>query len=125
MFVVGSVLRRTIAIAAAVVSTFAVPAPTLGAPHTVRATDTNTWSPSFLVIARRDKVVWTNPTDVDHTLKSYGGRWTKRGRLRPGEQTSARFRRPGTYKFRCSIHSKLKRGGRCRGMCGKIEVARG
>ena len=81
------------------------------------------WRPDVRHLSRGDRVVWTNPTGRTHTVTAYGGNWNKNSRIAPGERTRARFRRTGTYKFRCMTegHSALN-NGRCVGMCGKVRV---
>jgi plastocyanin len=88
------------------------------------------WEPTVRRIAKRDRIVWKNPTGTSHTVTAYGGRWSKNTLLSPGEKTAKRFRRPGVYKFRCTInagtpaaHSTLQ-GGQCSGMCGRVRVRR-
>lgn len=81
------------------------------------------WDPARRSIGKGDRIVWTNPTGVNHTVSAYRGKWRKNTQIRPGEKTRKRFRKRGTYKFRCLVrgHSTLS-NGRCRGMCGKIRV---
>lgn len=61
-----------------------------------------------------------------HTVTGYGGwHYSKRiddstGGTRP-QQVSFRFREPGTYQFRCTIHSQIA-GGFCTYMCGTVVV---
>ena len=81
------------------------------------------WMPSGRTIARGDRIVWRNPTTCDHTVTAYGGNWSKSTALPPGGSTAKRFRRTGTFKFRCLTrgHSVLENGV-CTGMCGRIRV---
>ncbi|MDQ3940571.1 MAG: hypothetical protein M3238_04380 [Actinomycetota bacterium] len=81
------------------------------------------WRPRERTIGRGDRIVWTNPTSRNHTVTAYGGNWSKNTTLGSGERTAKRFRRRGTFRFRCVIegHSALE-GGRCFGMCGKVVV---
>nr|MBA2599946.1 hypothetical protein [Actinomycetota bacterium] len=44
--------------------------------------------------------------------------------LGSGERTAKRFRRAGTYRYRCARHSSIVDGA-CRGMCGIVHVSRG
>jgi plastocyanin len=90
-----------------------------GAPGSFR------WEPSVRRIFRGDRIVWRNPTGVQHTVTAYRGRWSKNTLIGPGERTAKRFRRAGRYKFRCTIagHSSLQ-DGRCSGMCGTVRVRR-
>lgn len=81
------------------------------------------WNPSFRHINKGDKIVWKNPTSFTHTVKAYKGDWSKNVTIRPGERTSFRFRKRGTFKYRCTQtnHSSLT-SGECNGMCGEIHV---
>ena len=98
-------------------------APALGAPVRVRATSNNTWSPFRQNSVPGQRVVWTNPTGVNHTVTAYGGNWRKNVTIAPGERTRKVFRSTGRFKYRCKIHSHLA-GSECHGMCGVIRVAR-
>jgi plastocyanin len=81
------------------------------------------WRPATRHAAKGDRVVWRNPTDRTHTVTAYSNNWSKNTQVGSGERTSKKFRRTGTYKYRCMVlgHSSLK-NGRCTGMCGKIVV---
>jgi plastocyanin len=79
------------------------------------------WDPKRSRVAQDTKVIWQNPTGIDHTVTSYGHGWTKDTPLSPGDSTSFTFRHRGTFKFRCMIHSTLLNGV-CSGMCGKVIV---
>ena len=83
------------------------------------------WEPATRRITKGDKIVWKNPADCQHTVTSYSGGWSKNTTLSSGESTSKRFRKAGTFKFRCKItgHSALD-GGKCTGMCGRVRVTR-
>jgi plastocyanin len=90
----------------------------------VKATANDRWNPDFRHITPGDRIIWKNPARHDelHDLKSYGGNWNKDETLSPGESTRKRFRRTGTFKYRCVIHSNMSQG-QCSGMCGVIHVA--
>ena len=81
------------------------------------------WDPSTRSINRGDTIVWTNPTGKNHTVSAYGGNWSKSDTIEPGERTNKRFRKRGTFRYRCLVrgHSTLD-NGRCVGMCGRIVV---
>ena len=81
------------------------------------------WKPLARTIAKGDRIVWTNPTDRTHTVTAYSGPWDKNTSVPSGDRTAKRFRKAGTYKFRCTVtgHSSLD-GGKCHGMCGKVVV---
>lgn len=81
------------------------------------------WEPASVSIAKGDTIVWANPTGKNHTVSSYGGNWSKSTQIGPGENTKKRFKKGGTFKFRCLVrgHSTLS-DGRCIGMCGQVVV---
>jgi plastocyanin len=81
------------------------------------------WQPKIRHAAKGDRVVWRNPTGKAHTVTAYGKKWRKNSTVRPGGRTRFKFRRKGTFKYRCMTrgHSSLN-NGRCVGMCGKIRV---
>ena len=113
--------RRVAVIAVALGAVAAMPATSQGGTFTVKATGSKTWNPASLSVSKGSRVVWKNPDDADHTVTAYGRGWSKNVRLDQGESTSFRFRRSRTYKYRCTLHSKLE-NGRCDGMCGKVRV---
>lgn len=81
------------------------------------------WEPSSRSIAKGDTIVWSNPTGKNHTVSAYGGNWSKNTQIGPGENTKKRFKKGGTFKFRCLVrgHSTLS-DGECIGMCGQVVV---
>lgn len=96
-------------------------APSLAGSVRVKATGSDRWNPAAKTVAKGSKVVWKNPTDDDHNVKAYQGPWSKASSLPEGGSTSFKFRKAGTHKYRCTLHSSLK-DGKCEGMCGKIVV---
>ena len=98
-----------------------VPSASLGASFSVRATDNDTWKPAVREIHKGDKVIWRNPSDGAHNVTAYGANWDKSSVLAPGDTTSKRFRKRGTYKYYCTFHGDVD-NGQCDGMCGKIRV---
>ena len=81
------------------------------------------WDPASRSIGKGDRIVWTNPTGKNHTVTAYGGNWSKSTQISPGEKTRKRFRKRGTFRFRCLVsgHSTIN-DGRCVGMCGQVVV---
>lgn len=79
--------------------------------HRVRMIDGNAFRPDRITIARGDRVRWVNRDNVTHTTTSDDGLWN--ASVLPGERFSRRFRRAGTFDYRCTIHS---------GMTGRIVV---
>lgn len=103
------------------VGQLAAPAPVFGGAAAVKATDNDSWSPASKSVGKGTKVVWKNPSGDDHNVVSYSGAWSKSSSLPEGGKTSFKFGKKGTFKYRCSIHSKME-GAKCDGMCGKIVV---
>jgi len=89
----------------------------------VRATSSNTWKPKHTYIGKGDRVVWRNPTSRKHNIRAYGGNWSFSRTVPSGERRAKRFRKTGTFRYRCSLHSTLS-SGRCSGMCGVVHVFR-
>lgn len=114
-------LRMVLALAAALSLTLLM-APSQAARTRIKATDSRTWSPDFKHVLPGTKVIWKNPTSVQHTVTAYGGGWSKNTTLAAGTRTSKVFRNEGTFRYRCSIHSTLV-NGECDGMCGVVHVA--
>ena len=119
-------MRRVIVMAVALVALVALAGPSPADTFRVRASGTPgafKWDPSFKHIHKGDRIVWKNPTSYTHTVKAYKGPWRKSTTIRPGEKTSKKFRKRGTYKYRCTQpqHSSIT-NGECNGMCGEIHV---
>ena len=123
-------LRRfALAALVAVIALGLLPASSPGATFRVRAAGSPgsfRWDPDFRHITKGNRIKWTNPTDYSHRVVAYKGRWSKETTIAPGETTRKRFRRAGTYKYRCTFagHSTLSSDGTCSGMCGTIHVTR-
>jgi plastocyanin len=107
---------------AAVASVAGSQAPAVGASVTVKATGNESWSPKTKSVARGTKVVWKNPSGDAHNLVAYKAGWSKSASLPEGGKTSYRFKKSGTFSYRCTIHSDLD-GNKCDGMCGKVKVS--
>lgn len=122
-------LRRFLVLVLAASCVVAFQAPSLGDSYRVRAAGSAgawEWKPSFRHIVKGDRVVWKNPTSSRHTVKAYSQNWKKNSELEAeGGRTSKRFRKRGTYLYRCTQpgHSSVSSGA-CEGMCGEIHVAR-
>jgi plastocyanin len=89
------------------------------ATKTVRAIVTH-WSPTTVRISRGDIIKW-RAVSGSHTVTAYGGNWAFNKDLSTGDVEDRTFRRAGTFRFRCTIHSTLA-NGQCSGMCGKVVV---
>jgi plastocyanin len=70
------------------------------------------FKPKVLEIAKGTKVKWVNKGAVGHTTTSNTGVWDS-GTLAAGDTFSRTFKKAGTFKYHCSIHSS---------MTGKIVV---
>ena len=100
----------------------------------------NTFSPKSKGVAKGTKVKWCNSGNTTHTVTAYSGSWNKNTSLggsaagtgggtgggwapqaKAGSCTSFAFKKTGTFKYRCTIHSTLS-GNKCSGMCGVIKV---
>lgn len=94
-----------------------------GDTYKIKTTAGNSWNPDFQHIHKGEKIRWKNraANGKVHVVKSYGGNWNKNVTLQPGDGTSKRFKRTGSFKYRCTIHSSVS-GGECNGMCGLIHV---
>lgn len=81
------------------------------------------YRPSLKHINKGDRIVWKNRTGYVHTVTAYKGRWSKNSRVGAGDRTAFKFRRRGSYYYRCTRpgHSSLN-GDECTGMCGQIHV---
>ena len=117
--------KRLIALGAtasiAMLGQVATPGPVFGGTAAVKATGNDTWSPASKAVPKGTKVVWKNPSGENHNLASYRGAWSKSASLPEGGSTSFKFGKTGTFKYRCTLHSKME-GNKCDGMCGKIVV---
>jgi plastocyanin len=80
-----------------------------------------TWSPTKVQVTRGTRVIWKNPTSVDHNVVAYGGNWSFTKILLAGQSVSYVFENAGTYRFRDSLNSYIS-GGICYGMCGRVIV---
>ncbi len=61
--------------------------------------------PAKIQMTRGARVIWKNPTSVDHNVVAYGGKWSFRQYLPQGQSVSYVFSNAGTYLFRDSLHS--------------------
>lgn len=79
----------------------------------IKARNNNNWGPARIKVDVNEKVVWKNPTSVEHIVKATTGGWHKNSRIGPGERTTHKFGMAGTYGYKCTLHS---------GMRGKVIV---
>ena len=92
----------------------------LAKTYTVRAQSNDTWKKVHTYIGKGDTVTWKNPDTETHDVTAYKG-WKKSQQLPPGASFKQRFKKRGTYAYRCAIHSGIV-GGKCQGMCGFVHV---
>lgn len=119
-------LRRIAVTGLAVATLFAFPGTSTGDTFRVKAVGspgTFDWDPDFRHITKGNRIRWKNTTSATHRVTAYKGPWSKNTAIGPDETTSKRFRKTGTYKYRCTVatHSALN-DGTCTGMCGTIHV---
>ena len=72
----------------------------------------NFFSPVKAVVAKNDKVKWTNTGKTVHNVTFPDG--FKSGNFSPGESVVAKFSRAGKFPYSCTIHP---------GMTGKVKVS--
>lgn len=67
-------------------------------------------SKSSAVLAKGDRIIFTNEDDVIHNIHLFGpGDFDKDlGLQKPGVALSYIFRKPGVYRVRCNIHPSVK-----------------
>jgi plastocyanin len=61
------------------------------------------FKPTPLTVQAGTKVSFDNRSRVTHTATANGGAFDT-GDIKPGEDASVTFKRPGTYVFHCEIH---------------------
>jgi plastocyanin len=120
--------RRVLVSVLALIALMAVATPTPAASFRVKASGSPgsfRWQPDFRHINKGDRIVWKNPTSATHTVTAYSGQWSKNSTVPSGEKTKFKFRKTGSFLYRCTQpgHSSLS-GGECNGMCGEIHVTR-
>jgi plastocyanin len=83
------------------------------------------WDPDFRHITKGNKILWKNTTDFTHRVVAYSDNWSYSKEIGAGEKTRKRFKKTGTFDYRCTItgHSTLS-GEECEGMCGTIHVTK-
>lgn len=113
-----------LALVAATVMAMLVPTAALSATRTVSLTGSS-FRRAKIEIKRGDIIRWKNDSFDLHTITSYGSNWNKNVTLSGYGQTAQhRFRRIGTYRYRCTQHSTKFDGMPCDGMCGVVKVIR-
>jgi plastocyanin len=121
--------RLSVAVAAIALAAVLSPAAARTSTHEVAAAGgpfgpTWRWDPAAVDAARKDRVVWRNPTSTTHHVTFYGGPLEgKTLHVPAGGSAKLRLKKAGSYPYRCDIqgHSELV-GGLCIGQCGEITV---
>jgi plastocyanin len=62
--------------------------------------------PKKISIAKGTRVRWVNKDSVNHTTTANGGQWDS-GSLGPGDAFSRTFKKAGTFRYHCSLHSSM------------------
>lgn len=82
----------------------AAPAP---APATIRiAVENFMFGPASMTLKAGATVTWTNQDQEPHTVTSLDGLF-RSGALDTGDSFSFTFEKPGTYRYRCTIHPQM------------------
>src|SRR3712207_5726151 len=105
-------LKRTLVVVLALGTVLAFPGTSMSDTFRVKAVGSVgnfDWDPSFRHVIKGDRVVWKNTTSATHRVTAYKGPWSKDSELPAGQTTSKRFRKTGSYKYRCTVpgHSSL------------------
>lgn len=98
-----------------------VSAVAMAAIKRVKAVDGNKFKPKHAYIEKGDKIRWKNNDNVVHNMKAMGANWNYKATIQPGETATRKFRKKGTFKYRCTLHSTVS-SGVCSGMCGFVHV---
>ena len=101
-------------------------APPLQAAVVVKAvaSDANPYGyafrPKTLPVGVGTKVTWKAVAGF-HNVTATSKNWAKSSSFSIGSPTSYTFKKAGTFRYRCTIHSSLA-SGTCAGQCGKVLV---
>lgn len=71
------------------------------------------FTPQTVTISVGTTVVWTNRTNIPHTVTSDDGKSFDSGMANPlaeGMTFSFKFTKPGTYKYHCALHPQMMVG---------------
>lgn len=71
------------------------------------------FTPQTVTISVGTTVIWTNRTNIPHTVTSDDGKSFDSGMANPitaGMTYSFKFTKPGTYKYHCAIHPEMMTG---------------
>lgn len=87
------------------------PAPEVPGPNEVYI-QSSSFSPASITVAIDAWVTWTNQDGIPHTVTGTAGQFGS-SNLANGGVFSFKFTTPGTYSYKCSVHS---------GMTGEVIV---
>lgn len=87
----------------------------------VKARENDSWRKVHTYIGKGDTVKWSNPTGDTHDINATSSNWSVGTVLAPGDRFKQRFRKRGTFSYRCERHSGIVDGA-CQGMCGFVHV---
>jgi plastocyanin len=105
-------MRRIVGIALLVALSLHVTPVLIGTEPRARATTArvrivdDAFRPRVLTISRGTRVRWVNVGSSVHTTTSTRGLWDS-GLLEPGESYSRVFRRSGTFRYVCTVHTSM------------------
>lgn len=62
--------------------------------------------PRDLTVSVGAEITWVNRDNAPHDATESSGAWAT-ARLKQGQRASLRFEEPGTFEYRCSIHTDM------------------
>ena len=83
-----------------------------GASHSALASTTTVkivdfaFRPQKLSVTKGTRVKWVNKDSVSHTTTANRGQWDS-GTLASGDAFSRTFKKAGTFRYHCSLHSSM------------------
>jgi plastocyanin len=67
-----------------------------------------TFAPKSVKVKVGTQVRWKNTSDAAHTVTATSKNWSLNKQLGTGKTVALTFKKPGTYKYYCSIHPYMK-----------------
>ena len=114
-------MRKVLVAGTAVILLVTMSGSVFAKTYTVKAVSGEKWRKVHTYIGKGDSVTWKNADSEEHDLTAYGGGWKLSEQMAPGDSVKHRFKKKGTYRYRCTIHSGIVNGA-CQGMCGFVHV---
>ncbi|MFN2544452.1 MAG: cupredoxin domain-containing protein [Actinomycetota bacterium] len=68
-----------------------------------KSTSKYLFKPGTITVHKGDKVIWNNKSDAPHTV-TFGSSGPT---VQPGHSTSKVFKKTGTFKYHCEIHTYM------------------